>query len=48
MVLKFRKLQKHGDFLSHMDQDFGGNMSDPEKLRELIKNEAYILAITAD
>ena len=33
--------------MSHMDQDMG-DMNNPERLRDLIKNEAYILAITAD
>ena len=47
MLLQFRKLQKHADFLSHMDQDLG-DMNNPERLRDLIKNEAYILAITVD
>ena len=42
----FRKMQTHCNFLEGMDSL--GDLNNAEKLRELLKNEAYILAITAE
>ena len=42
----FRKMQTHCNFLS--DLDSLGDMNNANKLREVIQNEAYILAITAE
>ena len=42
----FRKMQTHCNFLS--DFDSIGDMNNANKLREVIQNEAYILAIMAE
>ena len=39
----FRKMRTHCDFLSELDSL--GDMNNAGKLREVIKNEAYVLAI---
>eukprot|EP00354_Favella_ehrenbergii_P001043 CAMPEP_0170471260 /NCGR_PEP_ID=MMETSP0123-20130129/13518_1 /TAXON_ID=182087 /ORGANISM="Favella ehrenbergii, Strain Fehren 1" /LENGTH=58 /DNA_ID=CAMNT_0010738807 /DNA_START=837 /DNA_END=1013 /DNA_ORIENTATION=- len=40
----FRKMQKHCNFLADMGLD---DMSDIDKLREVIQNLSHVLAITA-
>ena len=42
----FRKMKTHCNFLT--DLDSLGDMNNAKKLREVIQNEAYILAITAE
>ena len=42
----FRKMRLHCNFLN--DLDSLGDMNNAKKLREVIQNEAYILAITAE
>ena len=46
IVQLFRKMQTHCDFLKEMDSL--ADMNNQQKLRELIQNEAYILAIMAE
>jgi len=46
LVSQLRKMQVHCNFLTDLDSI--GDMNDPKKLREVIQNEAYILAILAE
>ena len=45
MLELFHKMRTHCDFLT--DLDSLSDMNNAEKLRDVIQNEAYILAITA-
>ena len=45
MLELFHKMRTHCDFLT--DLDSLGDMTNAEKLRDVLQNEAYILAITA-
>ena len=46
MVTLFRKMQKYSNFTSDLEPLT--DMNNVKKLRDLVKNEAYILAITAE
>lgn len=46
VVQHFRKVQKHCDMLAGLDSI--GDMNKADKLRQVIQNEAYVLAIVSE
>lgn len=46
MIEMFQKMRHHCDFMEEIDSLEG--MNNAKKLREVIKNEAYILAMTVE